>query len=267
MKEVAARIGAARASGIDVTADIYPYVASFNGLDATIPDWAHDGGVDALVARLKDPAQRERIVKEILAEPFYPEDIMLVSAVYPAAGQYLGKRLSDAAKEMGKPPAEALLDLVAMDRANVGVARFGMSEEDVRTALQQPWVSLCTDYGALGIDGPLKGSAHPRAFASMPRVLGHYARDEKLLSLEEAVRKMTSLPARRLGIQDRGLVRVGMKADLVVFDPAAIRDTSTFENSLQYPEGISDVLVNGKPVLLAGKRTRERPGRPLLHVP
>jgi dihydroorotase/N-acyl-D-amino-acid deacylase len=167
---------------------------------------------------------------------------------------------------MGKPPAEALLDLVAMDRANIGVARFGMNEDDVRLALLQPWVSLCTDYGAIGLDGPLKGGAHPRAFASMPRVLGHYARDEKLLSLEEAVRKMTSLPARRLGIRDRGLVRVGMKADLVVFDPASIRDTATFEKPAAYPEGISHVLVNGKPVLLAGKRTRERPGRPLLHV-
>ncbi|HEX9576679.1 MAG TPA: D-aminoacylase [Myxococcales bacterium] len=266
MKEIVGRIEAARAAGIDVTADIYPYIASFNGLDATIPDWAHDGGVDALVARLRAPLERELIIKEILADPFYPDDILLVSALYPAAGKYLGLRLSEAARQMDKPPAEALLDLVAMDRANIGVARFGMNEDDVRLALLQPWVSLCTDYGAIGLDGPLKGSAHPRAFASMPRVLGHYARDEKLLSLEEAVRKMTSLPARRLGIQDRGLVRVGMKADLVVFDPASIRDTATFEKPAAYPEGISHVLVNGKPVLLAGKRTRERPGRPLLHV-
>src|SRR5207247_2344361 len=127
MKEIVGRIEAARASGLDVSADVYPYTASFNGLDATIPDWAHEGGVDALLARLKDPAQRERIVREILAEPFYPDDILLVSALFPATSSYLGLRLSEAAKRMGKPPAEALLDLVAMDRANIGVARFGMS--------------------------------------------------------------------------------------------------------------------------------------------
>jgi N-acyl-D-aspartate/D-glutamate deacylase len=181
----------------------------------------------------------------------------------------VGKRLDAAARELGKSPAEAVLDLVAMDKAKVGVARFGMSEDDVKLALAQPWVAMDTDYGAMGIDGPFAaaGSAHPRAFATTARILGRYARDERLFTVEEAVRKMTSLPARRLGLQDRGLIRVGMKADLAVFDPTGVRDTATFESPMAYPEGIPYVVVNGKLVLDGGKRTRERPGRPLLHSP
>jgi N-acyl-D-amino-acid deacylase len=269
MKEVLGRIEAARAAGLDVTANMYPYVASANGLDASIPDWAHDGGVDAMIARIHDKAQRERMLKEI-GEDFHPEDILLLSAVDPGVREkYVGKRLDEAARLMGEPPAEALVDLVALDRGNVGVARFGMNEDDVRLGLSQPWVAMDTDYGAMAVDGPFaaEGSAHPRAFATTARILGHYARDEHLFSVEEAVRKMSSLPARRLGLQDRGLLRAGMKADLVVFDPAAVRDTADFEKPLQYPEGIPTVLVNGKLVLENGKRTKERPGRPLLHSP
>lgn len=271
MPEIVARIEAARAQGLDVTADMYPYVASANGLDSNIPDWAHAGGTDALVARLADPAQRERIAREIReglpGEPptFHPEDILLVSCINPELKRYLGKRLSEAAKELGKPPEEALLDLVARDRANVGVARFGMSEDDVQVALKQPWVALDLDYGAVSLSGPFKDeSAHPRAFGSMPRVLGHYARDLKLFPLEEAVRKMTSLPARRLGLTDRGLVRPGMAADLVVFDPLAVRDVATFEKPTHYSEGIDTVVVNGQVVLDHGKMTLARPGKPLL---
>ena len=270
MKEVVRLIETARAAGLDVSADAYPYLASANGLDATVPDWAHVGGVNAMVARIHDPPQRERMVREILAEGFHPEDILLLGAVDPEIRKkYVGKRLDEVAKLMGESPAEALLDLVAMDKANVGVARFGMNEDDVKLALAQPWVALCTDYGAMALDGPLlaEGSAHPRAFASTARWLGHYAREEHLFSLEEAVRKMTSLPARRLGLQDRGLVRVGMKADLVAFDPARIKDTATFEKPMQYPEGIVEVLVNGQLVLDDGSRTRARPGRALLHSP
>ena len=269
MKEVIGRIEAARAAGLDVTANMYPYVASANGLDATIPDWVHDGGVDAMVARIHDPAQRARMLKEI-GEDFHPEDILLLNAVNPEVREkYVGKRLDEAARLMGEPPAEALVDLVAMDRGNVGVARFGMNEDDVKLGLSQPWVSMDTDYGGMAIDGPFaaEGSAHPRAFGTGARMLGHYARDEHLFTVEEAVRKMTSLPARRLGLQDRGLVRVGMKADLVVFDPATVRDSPTFEKPLQYPEGIPTVLVNGRLVLEDGKRTKARPGRPLLHSP
>jgi N-acyl-D-aspartate/D-glutamate deacylase len=268
MKEVAGRIEAARAAGLDVTADMYPYLASANNLSATIPDWAHASGVDAMVARIRDPEQRARMLKEIEEEGFHPEDILLLSAINPEARRFLGKRLDAVALEWGKPPAEALLDLVALDHGNVGVARFGMSEDDVRLGLSLPWVSICTDYGARALDGPFAADgAHPRAFGSMPRMLGHYARDEKLMPLEEAVRKMTSLPARRLGLQDRGLLRAGMKADLVVFDPAGVRDAPSFEKPFAYPEGIPYVLVNGKLVLENGRRTRERPGRALLHSP
>jgi dihydroorotase/N-acyl-D-amino-acid deacylase len=270
LKDIAARIEAARASGLDVSANAYPYVASANNLDSTLPSWAHEGGVDAMLRRIADPVLREKMAREIDPDLQHPEDILVLSAVDPEVrAKYAGKRLDAIAREMSKSATDALIDLVEMDRANVGVARFGMSEEDVKTALAAPFVSMCTDYGAMGIDGPFaaEGSAHPRAFASTARILGHYVREEKLFSLEEAVRKMTSLPARRLGLQDRGLVRVGMKADLVVFDPAVIRDTSTFEEPMQYPEGIDAVLVNGKVVLQAGERTRERPGRALLHEP
>jgi dihydroorotase/N-acyl-D-amino-acid deacylase len=268
MKEVVGRIEAARAAGLDVTADMYPWIASANGLDASIPDWAHEGGVDAMVARIREPVQRARMIREI-EQDLHPEDILLLSAVNPEVKKLVGKRLDAAAGELGKTAAEALLDLVALDRANVGVARFGMNEDDVRLGLSQPWVSIDTDYGAMGIDGPFaaEGSAHPRAFASTARVLGHYARDERLFTVEEAVRKMTSLPARRLNLQDRGLLRVGMKADLVAFDPATVRDTATFEKPMAYPEGIPYVVVNGKLVLDNGKRTKHRPGRPLRHSP
>ncbi|HUJ27925.1 MAG TPA: amidohydrolase family protein, partial [Myxococcales bacterium] len=268
MKEVAARIEKARAEGIDATADMYPYVASANGLDASIPDWAHDGGVDAMIARIHDPQQRARMLHEIEAGGFHPEDILLLSAVTPAIREkYVGKRLDEAAKLLGEPPAEAMIDLVAQDRANIGVARFSMNEDDVKLALSEPWVSMCTDYGAMASDGPFaaEGSAHPRAFASTARILGHYVRDEHLFSVEEAVRKMTSLPARRLGLEDRGLVREGMKADLVVFDADRVRDTATFEKPMQFPDGIPYVVINGRLVLDDGRRTRERPGRPLLH--
>src|SRR5438477_9662024 len=165
-----------------------------------------------------------------IAQDLHPEDILLLSAVSPEIREkYVGKRLDGVARLMVKPPAEALIDLVAMDRANVGVARFGMNEDDVKLGLSQPWVAMDTDYGGMAIDGPFaaEGSAHPRAFGSTARILGHYARDEHLFSLEEAVRKMTSLPARRLGLQDRGVLRAGMKADVVVFDPAAVQDTPT----------------------------------------
>ena len=260
MKDVIAKIENARADGIDVTADMYPYTASANKLIASFPDWANAGGIDATMERLKDPGQRARIVKEV-EKDLHAEDILLLNSDH-----YAGKRLDEVAKLLGKPPAEALVDVVELERGETGVARFGMSEDDVKLGLAQPWVALGTDCGGIGIDGPFAAQhPHPRCFGSTARILGHYARDEKLFSMEEAVRKMTSLPARRIGLPDRGLVKEKLKADLVVFDPAAIRDTATFEKPQAYPEGIPYVLVNGKVVLANGKRTRERPGRPLLH--
>jgi N-acyl-D-amino-acid deacylase len=269
MREVIEKIQTARTAGLDVSADMYPYIASANGLDATIPDWAHAGGADEMVKRIHDPAQRAKMLAEIESEGLHPEDILILAAVNPEVKKYAGQRLDKVALAMNEKPSEALIDLVAADRASTGVARFGMNEDDVKLGLAQPFVSMCTDYGAMAPDGPFaaEGSAHPRAFASTARMLGHYVRDEKLFSLEEAVRKMTSLPARRLGLQDRGLIKPGMKADLVVFDQAAIQDTATFEKPLEYPKGIRDVLVNGKLVLQEGRRTSARPGRALLHAP
>jgi dihydroorotase/N-acyl-D-amino-acid deacylase len=267
MAEVAARIERARKSGIDVTADAYPYVASANGLHASLPDWVNAGGVDDMVARLRDPALRDRIAKET-ARDLDADAILLVSSVDPGLKKYMGRRLAEVAREMDLSPELALMQLVAQDRGKVGVARFTMKEEDVQTALQRPWVAVDTDYGARAVDGPFGGEgAHPRAFGTMARILGHYVRDVKLFTLEEAVRKITSLPARRMGVWDRGVLRPGAYADVVVFDPDHVEDTATFEQPQQYPRGIDTVVVNGRVVLSRGKRTAERPGRPLLRSP
>jgi len=267
MHEVTARIERARASGIDVTADAYPYVASANGLHASLPEWVNAGGVDDLVARLRDPALRDRIAKET-GRDLDADAILLVSCVDPGLKRYMGKKLAEVAKQMGVPPEIAVVQLVAEDRGQIGVVRFTMKEEDVQTALQKPWVALDTDYGARAVDGPFGGEgAHPRAFGTMARILGHYVRDVKLFTVEEAVRKITSLPARRMGVWDRGVLRPGAYADVVVFDPEHVEDTATFEQPQQYPRGIETVVVNGKVVLHQGKRTAERPGRPLLRAP
>jgi len=273
MKDVVARIERARAEGLDVTADMYPYVASGNGLDATVPQWAQAGGVDAMIKRFHDPASRARILREIReghggewdgwkGRP--PEDILIVSVLDPALTRWTGKRLSQVAAEMGKPPEEALIDLVEADRANVFVARFSMNEDDLQYAMRRPWVAIDLDAGGFSLDGPFGASKHhPRALGTMPRVIGHYARDLKLFPIEEAVRKMTSLPARRMGLSDRGLLRPGMAADVVVFDPEKIRDVATFEEPNVYSEGVEHVVVNGRIVLDGGRMTGERPGRPL----
>ena len=266
MKEVVARIERARAEGVDIAANIYPYVAASNGLVATVPGWAQAGGADAMLQRFHDPETRARIVREVKValerEP--PGDILLASCVNPDVKKYMGRRLDDVAKEMGKPPEEALLALVEADRAQGWVVRFWMSEDDVRLAMRQPWVSFVTDNPGQATDGPFaEDLAHPRAFGGMARVLGRYVRDEHVLTLEDAVRKMTTLPARRIRLLDRGIVRPGMAADLVVFDLDRVRDLATFEKPLQYSEGFSHVVVNGRVVLDDGKMTDERPGRPL----
>ena len=266
MKEVVDRIERARAEGVDIAADIYPYVAASNGLVATVPGWAQAGGTETMLRRFQDPETRPRILREVKAalerEP--PGDILLASCVNPALKKYMGRRLDEVAKEMGKPPEEALLALVEADRAQGWVVRFWMSEDDVRLAMKQPWVSFVTDNPGQATDGPFaEDLAHPRAFGGMARVLGRYVREEHLLTLEDAVRKMTSLPARRVRLLDRGIVRPGMAADLVVFDLERVRDLATFEKPLQYSEGFSQVVVNGRVVLDDGKMTSERPGRPL----
>jgi len=269
MKDVVARIERARAEGIDIAANMYPYEASANDLSSNVPDWAHAGGLDRMIERFRDPPQRTKIKSQLWHGGLGDESaerILLASSVSPAVKKYLGKRLSNVAAEMGKSPEDALLDLIELAHTRIGVIRFTMSEDDVQLGLRQPWVSLGIDAGGQAVDGPFAGDlTHPRAFGSATRLLGRYARDLHLFSVEEAVRKMTSQPAQRLGLYDRGLLRPGMAADVTVFDPATVRDLATYEDPLRYSEGIEYVIVNGKVVLDAGKLTRERPGRILKH--
>jgi dihydroorotase/N-acyl-D-amino-acid deacylase len=269
MPEVIQRIAAARAEGLDVSANVYPYLAGANMLHADVPDWAQAGGVSEMLKRMRDPDQRSRIEKDVAArwkDPSDPERVIIVLALSPDAKRYEGKSLADVAKERATTPAAALVDLVLADGGATQVLRFWASEFDLRTALRQPWVSIGVDASADAPDGPFASEGtHPRAFGSMARLLGTYARDEKLFTLEEAIRKVTSGAARRMGLTDRGLLRPGMMADVVILDPAKVKDLATYAKPKQFPEGIETVLVNGQPVLVDGVRTEARPGRPLLH--
>jgi len=269
MPELLQRIGAARAQGQDVTANVYPYLAGANMLHADVPGWAQTGGDQQMLALLADRSQRARVETEITAswkDGAEPDRIVVLFALSPDAKRYEGKTLTEVAKERATSPAAALVDLVLMDSASTSALRFVASEFDLREALRQPWVSIGVDASADAPDGPLgPESTHPRAFGSMARLLGTYAREEKLFTLEEAVRKVTSGAARRLGLTDRGLLRPGMMADVVIFDPAKVKDVATYATPKRFPEGIETVLVNGQPVLVDGVRTEARPGRPLLH--
>jgi len=267
MPQVLKRIERAREEGLDVSADMYPYPASSNSLDASLPIWVREGGREKLLARLRDPATREKARKSFLDEnPDWPDGgasrIMVVSVLDPALKKYEGKTLEEIGRAESKDPFDAMVDVILADKANTGKITFSMSEDDVRTALRHPLVSIGTDSGARATDGIYaREKSHPRAWGSMARILGRYVREEKLLSLEEAVRKMTSLPASRMGLHDRGIVRPGMMADLVAFDPEAVRDRSTFADPFHYSEGIPYVAVNGRLVVDEGRITDERPGR------
>ncbi|MDQ3918204.1 MAG: D-aminoacylase, partial [Acidobacteriota bacterium] len=249
MPEVLSKIEAARAGGLDITADVYPYTAASTSLSACLPPWALEGGTEKMLARLHDAATRARIKQEIMTDSNEWENIylgsggasgVLIGSVVNRALEGLqGKRVSEIAKEQGKDELDALLDIVAADRGQTGAIYFMMSEDDLRAALRAPFVSICTDSGARATDGPLTGSkSHPRGWGTFPRVLGHYARDERLFTLEEAVRKMTGQPAARVSLRDRGVLRAGAFADVTVFDPARVRDRATFEEPNQYPEGV-----------------------------
>ena len=274
MPEVLRRIEAARARGLRVSANIYPYNRASNGLDACLPIWAREGGTDAMIARLKDPAQRERIKKD-MNDPNAPYEnqwygsggaagVMVSSVLNPELRKYEGMTLDEIGKAMGKDPRDAVMDLVIADRAETSCIIAIMNEEDVRTAMRHPLISFDTDSGAQAEDGKLSESkSHPRAWGTFTRVLGRYVRDEKLLTLEEAVRKMTSQAAARVGIMDRGVIRPGLFADLTIFDPATVRDVATFEDPKHYSTGVRFVIVNGRAVVADGKITDERPGRPL----
>jgi dihydroorotase/N-acyl-D-amino-acid deacylase len=275
MPEILAHFAAARARGLDVTANMYPYDRASNGLDACLPLWVREGGVDAMLKRLQDPAERERIKRE-MDDPNVKEwenqwygsgggaGVMISTVVDPALRKWEGKNLVEIGKAMGRDPRDAAMDLVIADQGRSDVIISIMREDDVRVALSHPMISIGTDSGARAEDGPFSESkSHPRAWGSFPRVLGKYVRDEKLITLEDAVRRFTSRPAARLGIGDRGLLKPGMKADVTIFNPATIRDVSTFVDPTHYSEGVEHVLVNGKRVVADGKITTERPGQPI----
>jgi N-acyl-D-amino-acid deacylase len=274
MPAVLRRLEEARAEGLDVSADQYPWTAGENGLDANLPLWVRDGGPDKMIARLQDPAVRARVRAELGKDDRSWENqyqcaggakgVLIATVVNPELKKYEGKTLDEIARAESKDPVDVIMDLVVADRAHTSNIIFIMDEQDVRTALRHPLVSLCTDSGAEAVDGIFgQEKSHPRAWASAPRILGHYVRDEKLLPLEEAVRKITSLPASRMGLAGRGIVRAGMFADLVVFDPQTVRDVATYTDPLHYSEGIPYVAVNGQLVVDGGKITAARPGRPL----
>jgi N-acyl-D-amino-acid deacylase len=273
MPEVLQRIEAMRARGLDITADMYPYTRASNGLDACLPLWVREGGVDKMIARLQDPAARERIKRE-MDDPQSPgwenqwsgagggDGVMLAAVLNDALKPYVGLTLTEIGRRMGKDPRDAVMDLVMADRGESDCIMAIMDEADVRTALAHPLVAIGTDSPARAEDGPLAGTAsHPRGWGSFPRILGKYVRDEQVLSLEEAVRRFTSRPAARVGLRDRGLLKPGLLADVTVFDPATVRDTSTFEDPNHYAMGIRHVFVNGTQVLADGRLTNGRPGR------
>ena len=273
MPEVVAKINAARAAGADVTADTYAYTAWFNDFSAFIPPWAHDGGTAKLVERLKDPATRERIRKDLLTpsgdwdnewqEIPGPDAIMIGAVQNPALLPLEGKRLSEIAKLWNKEPMDALFDFLIQD-PSTGVAVFGMSQPDVTLALQQPWVSIDNDSEGTSPDGILgEAHPHPRAYGTFPRILSKYVRDEKVLALEDAIRKFSALPAQRMRLTERGVLKTGMWADIVIFDPASVHDRATFDNPNQLSEGMEYVLVNGVPVIDQGKMTGALPGKVL----
>jgi len=275
MPEVLRRIEAARGRGLDVSANQYPYTRASNGLDACLPLWVREGGLEKMLARLNDPAQRERIRKDMddanaatWENQWYGsgggDGVMVSTVLNPALRKYEGMTLTEIGKAMGKDPRDAVMDLVVADKGESSVVISIMTEDDVRTALKHPLVGVGTDSGAKAEDGKLSESkSHPRAWGSFPRILGHYVRDEHLLPLEEAIRKMTSKAAARVHLNDRGILRPGMKADVTVFDPATIRDVATFENPNHYSVGVKQVFVNGRRVLADGVMTAVRSGRPL----
>src|SRR5579863_421149 len=273
MPEVVAKINAARAAGADVTADTYAYTAWFNDLSAFVPAWAHDGGAAKLVERLKDPATRARIRKDMLTpsndwdnewqEIPGPDAVMIGVVQNPKLLPLQGKRLSEIAKLWNKDPIDALFDFLIEDPSS-DVAVFGMSQPDVTLALQQPWVAIDNDSSGTSPDGILgQEHPHPRAYGTFPRILRKYVREEKALTLEDAIRKFSALPAQRLRLTDRGVLKGGMWADVVVFDPATVRDLATFDNPNQLSEGMEYVLVNGVLVIDQGKMTGALPGKVL----
>jgi dihydroorotase/N-acyl-D-amino-acid deacylase len=274
MKEIVAKVEQARKDGVEVTADTYAYEAWFNTFSAFVPPWAHDGGDEKLLERLKDPATRSKIRKDMLdpngdwdnewQEIPGPESILICVVQNPELKSIQGKTLAQVAQAWHEDPIDALFDILVKDRAYTSVAVFAMSEPDIALAVRQPWVSFDNDSqgtaptGLLGEEHP-----HPRAYGTFPRILRKYVREEHVLTLEDAIRKMTSLPAAKMRFTDRGVLKEGMWADVVIFDPARVTDKATYENPNQLSVGMDYVLVNGVPVIDDGKATNALPGRVL----
>jgi len=263
------KVNAARAAGLAISADMYTYPASATGLDAAMPLWVQEGGHDAWVARLKDPAIRARVVAEMEAgtgdarfTQIGPENILLVDFRNPALKPLTGKRLSEVATARHKGAAETAIDLVIEDNSRVGVVYFSMTEANLPKKIRQPWVSFGSDAGAPAAEGVfLKSSTHPRAYGNVARLLGRYVRQQKVITLTEAIRRLTSLPARNLKLRHRGRLAAGYFADIAIFDADTIIDRATFEKPHQYATGMVHVLVNGTPVLKDGEPTGATPGQ------
>lgn len=271
LEKVFAMVEAARAEGLRITADMYTYPASSTGLNASMPIWVQEGGHEKWMARLRDPAVRARLLSEMndTSEEWNnrflevgPKNTLLLGFKNPDLKHLTGKTLQEVADERGMDPAEVAIDLIIEDDSRVGVAYFSMTEENVKKKVAQPWVSFGSDAGAKATEGVfLLSGSHPRAYGTFARVLGKFSRDEKIMPLEEAVRRMTSLPAANIGIRERGQLVAGYYADVVVFDPATVRDNATFPKPHQYASGVEHVFVNGGHVLKDGEHTGATPGR------
>jgi N-acyl-D-amino-acid deacylase len=272
MDKVITSINKARNQGIDIAANMYNYIAGATGLDAAMPPWVQEGGFGEWARRLKDLNIRKKVIAQmkinandwenLYASAGSPDKLLLVDFRQDSLKKYTGKTLAEVATLRGKSPEETAIDLVIQDSSRVGTVYFLMNEENVKKQIKLPWVSFGSDAGAPASEGVfLKSSTHPRAYGNFARLLGKYVRDEKVIKLEEAVRKLASLPCERLGIAQRGYLKKGYFADLVLFDPKEIADLADFQNPHQYAVGVKNVWVNGKLVLLNGEPTEERPGR------
>jgi N-acyl-D-amino-acid deacylase len=268
------RIEAAQKEGLNIRANMYTYTAAGTGLDACLPPWTEDGGYPALFKRLRDPATREKIAAEVSKdsdqwENLYigagsPDNILLVGFKSDKLKPLTGKTLTEVAKMRGKDPITTIMDLIAEDESRIGTIYFVMSEENVKKEMAKPWISFCSDEASQAPEGVfLKSNPHPRAYGSFARVLGKYVRDEKVISLSEAVHRLSAFPATNLGLDHRGFLKEGMFADVVVFDPATIADRATFEKPHQYAVGMKHVFVNGVQVIKDGEHTGAKPGRAL----
>jgi N-acyl-D-amino-acid deacylase len=269
---VIAQIEAARRSGLRITADMYTYTAGATGLNAAMPLWVQDGGLEKWIERLKDPAIRARVVAEmkapgqgwenLLLQAGSPEKVLLIAFKNPALKKYTGRTLAAVAKERGKSPEETAIDLVVEDGSRVGTAYFLMDEANVRRQVGLPWMSFGSDEEAASTGGVFTlSNHHPRAFGNFARVLGKYVREDKVATLPDAIRRLSAFPAENLGIKDRGRLKAGHFADVVVFDPAKVADHATFDKPHQYATGVRDVFVNGTQVLKDGEHTGAKPGR------